>query len=69
MAIDGITIALKTGTAGQREQGGLQALIVGFAPAESPKIAFGMIAEDAGPAEYAGAKIVRDFLETMRPRM
>jgi len=68
-AIDGMTVALKTGTAGDRDHGGLQALIVGFAPAESPKIAFGMIAEDAGPAEYAGAKIVRDFLESMRPRM
>jgi hypothetical protein len=32
-------------------------------------IAFGIIAEDAGPAEFAGAKIARDFLEEMKSRM
>lgn len=63
--IDGVDIAMKTGTAGKRENG-YQALIVCFAPVEHPTIAFGMIAESAGPAEYAGAKIAHDFLTALR---
>lgn len=66
--VEGIPIALKTGTAGERKSG-LEALILAFAPVESPKIAFGIIAEDAGPAEFAGAKIAHDFVEKMRPRL
>jgi peptidoglycan glycosyltransferase len=63
--IDGITLAMKTGTAGERKTG-LDALIMAFAPAESPRIAFGIIAEDAGPAEYAGAEIAKKFLEAVK---
>lgn len=67
--IPGLTIAMKTGTAGERTPGSnLEALIVAFAPAEKPTIAFGLIAEDAGPAEYAGAKIAHDFLESVKGR-
>jgi peptidoglycan glycosyltransferase len=66
--IPGLTVAMKTGTAGER-RGGLDALIMAFAPVDSPKIAFGIIAEDAGPAEFAGAKIAKDFLEGMKSRM
>ncbi len=66
--LPGISIAMKTGTAGDRKNG-LDAVILAFAPAESPRIAFGIIAEDAGPAELAGAKIAHDFLEAMRPRL
>jgi len=65
--VPGLTIAMKTGTAGERP--GLQALIVAFAPAEQPRIAFGLIAEDAGPAEIAGAKIAHDFLERIKGRL
>ena len=67
-AVEGISLAMKTGTAGERKSG-LEALILAFAPVESPKIAFGVIAEDAGPAEFAGAKIAHAFLERMRPRL
>jgi cell division protein FtsI/penicillin-binding protein 2 len=63
--IDGLTIAMKTGTAGKRENG-YQALIVCLAPADHPTIAFGLIAESAGPAEYAGARIAHDFLTALR---
>jgi hypothetical protein len=63
--IEGLTIAMKTGTAGKRENG-YQALIVCFAPVEHPSIAFGLIAESAGPAEYAGAKMAHDFLTALR---
>ena len=66
--VEGIPIALKTGTAGEKTQG-LEALILAFAPVESPKIAFGIIAEDAGPAEFAGAKIAHDFVERLRTRL
>jgi cell division protein FtsI/penicillin-binding protein 2 len=68
-AIDGLTIAMKTGTSGSRAGGGLECVILAFAPADQPKIAFGMIAEDAGPAEFAGAKIAHDFLMALRPRL
>ena len=60
--VEGVPMALKTGTAGERAQGGLEAVIVAFAPVDHPRIAFGIIAEDAGPAEYAGAKIAHDFV-------
>jgi len=66
--VDGISLAMKTGTAGSKANGKLQALILAFAPAEQPRIAFGIIAEDAGPAEFAGAKIAHDFLESVKPR-
>ena len=66
--VAGLPMAMKTGTAGDRASG-LEALIVAFAPVEQPRIAFAVIAEDAGPAEIAGAKIAHDFLETIRPRL
>jgi len=67
--VGGISLAMKTGTAGSKANGKLQALILAFAPAEQPRIAFGIIAEDAGPAEFAGAKIAHDFLESVKPRL
>lgn len=66
--VEGLSLAVKTGTAGDRKAG-LEALIMAFSPVEHPKIAFGVIAEGAGPAEYAGAKIAHDFLEKMRPAL
>jgi peptidoglycan glycosyltransferase len=65
--VEGLSIAMKTGTAGERKNG-LEALIMAFSPVDKPKIAFGVIAEGAGPAEYAGAKIAHDFLERMKTR-
>ncbi|MGZ7079912.1 MAG: penicillin-binding transpeptidase domain-containing protein [Thermoanaerobaculia bacterium] len=67
--VEGVLLALKTGTAGERKEGGLESVIMAFAPADSPKIAFGMIAEDAGPAEYAGAKIAHDFVLGVQSRL
>jgi membrane carboxypeptidase/penicillin-binding protein len=66
--VPGFTMAMKTGTAGERKSG-LEALIMAFAPVEQPRIAFGVIAEAAGPAEIAGAKIAHDFLEGIRGRL
>ncbi|MGA7614673.1 MAG: penicillin-binding transpeptidase domain-containing protein [Thermoanaerobaculia bacterium] len=67
-AVSGVPIAMKTGTAGHREPG-YSALIMAFAPAGDPRIAIGMIAENAGPAEIAGAKIAHDFFSQMAPRL
>ena len=66
-AVPGLTMAMKTGTAGERTSG-LEALIAAFAPVEQPRIAFAVIAEDAGPAEIAGAKIAHDFLMAVQSR-
>ena len=63
--VEGVSLALKTGTAGSREQG-YDALVIGFAPAEQPKIAFALIAENAGTAEIAGARVAHDFIEGLR---
>jgi cell division protein FtsI/penicillin-binding protein 2 len=63
--VDGVPLALKTGTAGSPEQG-YDALVIGFAPADHPKIAFALIAENAGAAEFAAAKAAHDFVEGLR---
>ena len=67
-AVDGVTLALKTGTAGKEELK-YHALILGFAPLEDPKIAFGVIVESAGSSEYVAAKMAHDFVSAMRPRL
>ncbi len=64
--IDGLEYAFKTGTAGTRPY---EALIVGFAPADHPKLAFALQAWDVGPAEIAGARIIRDFLTRIPERL
>jgi len=60
-AISGLSIAMKTGTAGDATRGGYDSVIMAFAPADAPRIAIGMIAENAGPAERAGAEITKAF--------
>jgi hypothetical protein len=62
--VAGVPIAMKTGTAGSREKD-YDALIMAFAPAQSPTIAFAVIAENAGHAEVAGAQITHDFVSAM----
>lgn len=66
--VPGLTLAMKTGTAGLREHG-YHALIMAFAPVESPKIAFAIIAEESGPAEFAAAKMAHDFLTAVKGRL
>lgn len=60
-AIPGLSIAMKTGTAGDAANGGYDSVILAFAPADAPRIAIGMIAENSGPAERAGAEITKAF--------
>ncbi len=67
-AIEGFQFAMKTGTSGEREFG-LDSVIIGFAPLESPKIAFCLYAHGAGKAELEGARIVRDFLLRCKERL
>jgi len=66
--VEEVPLAMKTGTAGERKEG-LEALILAFAPVASPKVAFGIIAENAGPAEFAGAEIAHEFLERIKSRL
>lgn len=66
--IEGLDYAMKTGTAGDRESG-YEAVIVAIAPAENPKIAFAIIAEDVGKAELEGAYVTRAFLEAIRDQL
>lgn len=66
--VEGLPIAMKTGTAGSSADG-YNALIMAYAPADAPRIAIGMIAEHAGPAEFAGAKIAHDFFAQMAARL
>jgi cell division protein FtsI/penicillin-binding protein 2 len=63
--VDGIPLALKTGTAGSGDPG-YDGMIIGFAPADHPKIAFALVAENAGAAEFAAAKVAHDFVDGLR---
>jgi peptidoglycan glycosyltransferase len=66
--VDGLTIAMKTGTSGSAVPA-YDCLIMAYAPAEAPSVAIGVIAENAGPAEFAGAKIAHDFFDQIRGRL
>ena len=54
MAIDGVPIAAKTGTAQVGDTGYTNAWVVGFAPANDPQIAFAVVVEgdETDPAPY-----------------
>jgi peptidoglycan glycosyltransferase len=60
-AVDDLSTAMKTGTSGKNPPG-YDALVIGFAPAEDPAIAWGLIGENAGKAQLAGTRITREFL-------
>lgn len=65
-SVDGVRIALKTGTAGRRDRG-YHALILGFVPVQSPRMAFGIVVEGEGSSEYVAAKIAHDFVAAIIP--
>jgi peptidoglycan glycosyltransferase len=58
-------LAIKTGTAGHFATG-YNAIIMGFAPSKKPKIAFAIVAEHSGKAEFEAARITKSFLESIR---
>jgi len=66
-AVEGTTIAMKTGTAGSPSPA-YDALVMAFTPVDKPKYAIGIIAQHAGPAEYAGSKIVNALVESLSAR-
>lgn len=57
-----VKTAIKTGTAGEKKYG-LNAIIIGFFPAEKPEYAFAFILEGAGKAELKGARFLKEFLK------
>jgi len=63
--IENFAIALKTGTAGEGATG-YNAILIGFGPLPNPKIAFAIILEHAGKAEFEGAKVTKLFLESIQ---
>lgn len=68
MALDGISVAAKTGTAETGTNGRANAWAVGFAPADDPQIAFAVLVEgdDTDPAPHGGTvagPIARALLE------
>ena len=69
MAIDGVAVAAKTGTAELGDGSGrANAWAVGFAPADDPQIAFAVVVEgdDAQPVPHGGTvagPIARALLE------
>ncbi|HZI95516.1 MAG TPA: penicillin-binding transpeptidase domain-containing protein, partial [Patescibacteria group bacterium] len=67
-AVEGLVAAMKTGTSGSSAHG-LDALVIGFAPADKPVIAWALVAEHAGKAELEGARITGDFLKRIRNRL
>jgi peptidoglycan glycosyltransferase len=63
-AVDGLALAVKTGTGGDRKQG-LDGIMIGFAPAHEPRVAFAVVLEGGGKAELAAARVTRTFLESI----
>ncbi|MCP5048444.1 MAG: hypothetical protein GY940_14840 [bacterium] len=59
--VDGVQVALKTGTAGSKKAG-LDAVLAGFFPAAKPQYAFAFHLQRSGKAEWKGARFLKDFL-------
>ena len=56
-----MSIAIKTGTAGEKKLG-FDAVIIGFFPAHRPQYAFGFRLERGGKAQVQGAQFLKEFL-------
>lgn len=64
-AVQGFPFAMKTGTAGEGEAG-YNAVVIGFGPVPSARIAFAIVLEHAGKAEFEGARVTKLFLESIQ---
>jgi hypothetical protein len=64
-AVKMFPMAIKTGTAGKGAVG-YDAVVIGFGPIPKPRVAFAVILEHAGKAEFEGARITRLFLESIQ---
>jgi hypothetical protein len=56
-----VRVAAKTGTSGDSTHG-LDAILIGYFPAENPEYAFAFRLQGAGKAELRGAQVLQDFL-------
>lgn len=61
--VDFARVGVKTGTSGSKKLG-LDAVLIGFFPAEKPRYAFAFRLERVGKAELNGAYFLRDFLNS-----
>jgi len=62
-----VSSAVKTGTSGSRKEG-LDTIMIGYLPAERPRIAFGLIIEKGGLAGIEGTRAVRRFIDSWYQR-
>ncbi|MDR1033755.1 MAG: penicillin-binding protein 2 [Bifidobacteriaceae bacterium] len=69
MRINGIDVAVKTGTAEANVQGTLNFWVTAFAPAADPKIAVAVFLEDANPLSNPDAEIVSVAREMFLARL
>jgi len=60
-------LAIKTGTAGN-PVGGLDAVLVGFLPADEPRYAFAFRLEGAGRSDVHGAAFLRRLIQVLYPQ-
>lgn len=64
-AVEGFPFAMKTGTSGKGDTG-YDAVVIGFGPVPNAKIAFAIVLEHAGKAEFEGARVTKLFLESIQ---
>lgn len=64
---EGLNVALKTGTAGNKGVG-FDAILIGFFPAEKPHYAFAFRLQHVGKAELKGAYFLKEFLEAFQKK-
>ena len=66
--VEGVEAAMKTGTSGESPPG-LDGLVIGYAPARHPALAWAVVAEAAGKAEWEAARITRDLLSRIQNQL
>ncbi len=66
--VEGMKVAAKTGTAGERRPG-FHAMMIGFFPADKPLYGFALRLEHGGKADKAGTKVLKRFLTGVRSRL
>jgi penicillin-binding protein A len=63
-AVEGLPMAVKTGISGSASRG-YDNVVIAFAPAGAPRIAIGMVVENAGPDPFAGARVAQNFFRAI----
>ena len=66
VALDGLAIAGKTGTAELGDGSADHAWFAGYAPAESPRVAFVIVLEHAGDAAATAGPVAKRLVEQLR---